>query len=233
MRHRASRSIFTRLHLPHLGMHLPEPGRRRVVAAAVLTLTAGLTGVGVAVQKGDPAPSAADAPVTADLGTPSDAAPPSVTHEPSNRVSRGGDRTPPPPSPTTSTSPTPTETSSALPELTATPEVGTATLSKAPQTPSASAPSASAPAPADETAPDTSASTTSVDGDSWTVAVSADEPASYECSLDGGSYRSCGGSTTFSNLDHGRHSLTARATDDAGNTDPTPAELTTTVNNAS
>ena len=72
--------------------------------------------------------------------------------------------------------------------------------------------------------------TSAVDGDSWTVALSSDEPASYECSLDGGSYRGCGSTTTFSGLDHGRHSLTARATDGAGNTDPSPAQITTTVN---
>lgn len=240
MRHRASRSIFTRLHLPSLHLSalarlMPEPGRRRVVAAAVLAVSAALTGV--AVQGGDPEPSAADGPVSAGLGTPSLAAPPSVTHEPSHPVSRGGDRTPQV-SPTTSTSPTQSETSSALPELTATPDVGTATATKlpkapSPSAPSSSAPSGSAPAPADETAPDTSASTTAVDGDSWTVAVSADEPASFECSLDGGSYQACGGTTTYSNLAHGRHRLTARATDEAGNTDASPAQLTTTVNGGS
>jgi hypothetical protein len=139
-------------------------------------------------------------------------------------------------------SPTPSElgtaSSSALPEVTRTPKVGVPTASKAPapSAPSSSAPSSggSSPAPpADGSAPDTSASTSAVDGDSWTVALSADEPASYECSLDGGSYQACGSSTTFSGLDHGRHSLAARATDDAGNTDPSPAQLTTTVNGSS
>lgn len=225
MRHRASRSLFSRLRLS--GLPLPDAGRRRVVAAAVLGLTAALTGVGVAVQSNGPEPSAVERPLSTEVGTPSSAAPPTVTHEPSHGVSRGGDRTPQP-SPTPS--PTPTSTPSAaetvLPELTSTPDVGSATATKAPEP---SAPSSSAPSPADSSAPDTSASTTAVDSDSWTVAVSADEPASYECSLDGGSYRSCSGSTTFNDLDHGRHSLAARATDDAGNTDPSPAELTTTV----
>jgi hypothetical protein len=59
--------------------------------------------------------------------------------------------------------------------------------------------------------------------------VSADEPATYQCSLDGGSFEACGASTTFSGLDRGRHRLTVRAVDGAGNTDPTPAELGTTV----
>jgi hypothetical protein len=68
-----------------------------------------------------------------------------------------------------------------------------------------------------------------VGGRSWTVAVSADEPASFVCSLDGGSYQPCGATTTFSDLDSGWHTLTVRATDQAGNTDPSPAQLSVKV----
>ncbi len=227
MRHRAPRSFLARI-------PLPDPARRRVLAGAALAVTAALTGVGVAVQHDDPAPSAARTPVTAQLGTPSSGTPSTLTNAPSKAVSRGGDRTPRPsatplPSPT-STSPAAEETTSALPLVTRTPKVGVPTVSKKP-TPSAPKPSASpsAPSPADQSAPDTAASTSAVGGGSWTVAVSADEPASYECSLDGGSYQSCGGSTTFSDLENGWHSLTARATDQAGNTDPSPAELSAKV----
>jgi large repetitive protein len=218
MRHRAPRSFLSRI-------PVPDPARRRVVAAAVLAMTAALTGVGVAVQRGDPEPSAAGTPIRADLGTPSSATPPTLTDSPSKAVSRGGDRKPVKVEPSASPVPSPTEsaTTSALPEPTETPDVGTATAAS-------KAPTSSAPSPVDEAAPDTSASTSAVDSDSWTVAVSSDEPASYECSLDGGSYQACSSSTTFSDLDRGRHSLTARATDEAGNTDPSPAELTTTVN---
>jgi hypothetical protein len=233
MRHRASRSF-----LPHLSrlprLRLPGPGRRRVVAAAALAVTAALTGVGVAVQGGDAEPSAADAPASVDLGTPAGSDPSGATWTPSKAVSRGGDRRPEKsttPLPSTSapsaTGPSPTATlTTALPRVSATPTVGPtsgpASASKAP-TPSA-------PAPVDDAAPETTASTSAVSGDSWTVAVSADEPASYECSLDGGAFAACGSSTTFSGLDRGRHSLTARAIDVAGNTDPSPVEITTQVN---
>ena len=233
MRHRASRSFLPPLsRLPRL--RPPSPGRRRVVAAGVLAVTAALTGVGVAVQGGDAEPSAADAPVTVDLGTPAATDPSGATWTPSRAVSRGGDRRPEEsttPLPSTSapspTGPSPsTGLATALPRVSRTPTVrptgGSASASKVP-TPSA-------PSPVDEAAPETTASTSAVSGDSWTVAVSADEPASYQCSLDGGSFESCGSSTTFSGLDRGHHSLTARATDQAGNTDPSPAELATTVN---
>jgi hypothetical protein len=202
-----------------------------VVAAAALTITAALTGMGVAVQRDDAEPSAAGTPITADLGTPSSATPPTLTDSPSKAVSRGGERTPAKaePSPSPVADPTEPATTTALPEPTATPDVGTATVSKAP---TSKAPTSSGPSPVDENAPDTTASTRTVDSDSWTVAVSADEPASYECSLDGGSYQACSSTTTFNDLERGRHTLTTRATDDAGNTDPTPAELTTTVNGA-
>jgi hypothetical protein len=78
----------------------------------------------------------------------------------------------------------------------------------------------------DGTAPQTVLSTLSGDVHSWTVAVSADEPATFECALDGSGYRPCSATTTFHNLGGGVHTLLARATDMAGNTDPTPATLT-------
>ena len=233
MRHRASRSFLPDLsRLPRL--RVPGPGRRRVVAAAALAVTAALTGVGFAVQGGDARPSAADAPVTVDLGTPTASDPSGATWTPSKAVSRGGDRRPEEsttPLPSTSapspTGPSPSEAlATSLPRVSGTPTVGPTggpvSASKA-STPSV-------PSPVDDAAPDTSASTSAVSGDSWTVAFSADEPATYQCSLDGGSFEACGAITTFSGLDRGRHSLTARAIDVAGNTDPSPVEITTQVN---
>jgi hypothetical protein len=61
------------------------------------------------------------------------------------------------------------------------------------------------------------------------LALAADEPASFTCSLDGGAYQPCAETATFPDLDGGKHTLAARATDEAGNTDPTPVLLTTTV----
>ena len=47
--------------------------------------------------------------------------------------------------------------------------------------------------------------------------------ASFECSLDGGPYATCGSPATFSGLGEGRHTFAARAIDAAGNVDASPA----------
>jgi large repetitive protein len=77
--------------------------------------------------------------------------------------------------------------------------------------------------------PETTAATAGTSGDVWTVLIGANEPASFECSLDDGAFVSCLATTAFADLDNGRHTLAARAVDGAGNVDPTPAELATTV----
>jgi hypothetical protein len=60
----------------------------------------------------------------------------------------------------------------------------------------------------------------------WSFAST--EPGTFECSLDGGPFAPC--SSPFSaKLRRGAHTLSARATDGAGNTDPTPASFTTRV----
>ena len=46
--------------------------------------------------------------------------------------------------------------------------------------------------------------------------------AGFECSLDGGAYVACGSPLTVK-VKKGRHTLSVRASDDAGNVDPTPA----------
>ncbi len=86
--------------------------------------------------------------------------------------------------------------------------------------------------PPDVTAPETSASTVSVAGRVWTIAVAADEPATFECSLDGAGFAPCSASVSYANLHPGRHSFQARATDPAGNVDPTPATLGVKVTGA-
>ena len=83
--------------------------------------------------------------------------------------------------------------------------------------------------PVDDVPPETTATTTALDGGSWTVLLGADEPAGFACSLDGGPYAPCAVTATFTGLTHGTHTLAARATDLAGNTDPTPVQLTAKV----
>lgn len=88
-------------------------------------------------------------------------------------------------------------------------------------------------------APDVTAPSTTVDSGptgtvgstSATFAFSADEPgATFECRLDGGPWSSCTSPARPSGLSEGEHVFDVRATDPAGNTDPTPATRTWTVN---
>ena len=51
----------------------------------------------------------------------------------------------------------------------------------------------------------------------------ADEPASFECSLDGGAYAPCASPAEYTGLAIGWHTFSVRATDPDGHVDPTPA----------
>jgi PKD repeat protein len=57
----------------------------------------------------------------------------------------------------------------------------------------------------------------------------ATEPATYECSLDTVAFATCSSPATYTGLAAGPHTFRVRATDTAGNTDPTPAQQTWTV----
>jgi hypothetical protein len=57
-----------------------------------------------------------------------------------------------------------------------------------------------------------------------TFLLSADEPASFACSLDGAAYVPCSSPAVFTNLTSGWHTFAVRAIDVAGNADPTPAQ---------
>src|SRR5207249_3209209 len=59
---------------------------------------------------------------------------------------------------------------------------------------------------------------------------SSETGSSFECRIDGGSWSSCTSPETISPaLAAGSHTFDARATDQAGNTDATPASYTWTV----
>jgi hypothetical protein len=60
--------------------------------------------------------------------------------------------------------------------------------------------------------------------DAALFSFSANESASFTCSLDGAAYTSCDSPTRYSDLDPGWHTFAVRATDAAGNVDPSPAE---------
>jgi hypothetical protein len=76
----------------------------------------------------------------------------------------------------------------------------------------------------DTTPPETSLSEAFPDADAGRFLFSANEAASFTCSLDGAAYSSCDSPTRYADLDPGWHTFAVRATDAAGNIDPSPAK---------
>ena len=101
---------------------------------------------------------------------------------------------------------------------------GSAPPDASPSSPGTSS-TAAEPRPTDRTAPDTSLSARYPAGDAATISFSADEPATFACSLDGAAFTSCTSAATYADLDPGWHTFRVRATDAAGNLDPTPASV--------
>ena len=85
----------------------------------------------------------------------------------------------------------------------------------------------------DTTAPETtigSGPTGTVTTDAASFTFSASEPgASFECSLDSAPFAACTSPRAYSGLADGAHDFRVRATDAAGNTDPTPATRSWTI----
>ena len=66
-----------------------------------------------------------------------------------------------------------------------------------------------------------------------TFAFSSSEAgSSFQCKLDAGAYAACSSPRTTAHLADGPHTFSVRATDPAGNVDPTPATRTFTVKTA-
>jgi hypothetical protein len=85
----------------------------------------------------------------------------------------------------------------------------------------------------DTTAPNTTIGAGPLGSTPSTSAIfsfAADDPAAtFECSLDGAAFSSCTSPKTYTGLAEGPHAFHVRATDQAGNTDPTPAIRSWTV----
>ena len=80
--------------------------------------------------------------------------------------------------------------------------------------------------PSDTTAPDTllTGGSLNMAGRAATISFAATEAGStFECQLDGSSFAPCISPISYSALGLGSHTFRVRATDPAGNTDPTPA----------
>ncbi len=87
--------------------------------------------------------------------------------------------------------------------------------------------------PADTTPPETTLTGTPpalTNSISATLTFSSNEAGStFACQLDGGGFSACTSPKSYTGLSDGNHTFQVKATDAAGNTDPTPASFTWTV----
>ncbi len=93
------------------------------------------------------------------------------------------------------------------------------------------------PPPADTTPPNTTISSGPAGTTTATSAslafTSSESGSTFQCSLDSGSWTSCTSPKSYSGLAVGSHAFSVKATDDAGNTDASPATRSWTVQSES
>ena len=77
---------------------------------------------------------------------------------------------------------------------------------------------------ADQDPPNTSLSSSFPTGRSAVFTFAADEPATFQCSLDDAGYAPCSSPRAYDKLHPGWHTFSVRAVDPAGNLDPSPAQ---------
>ena len=220
MQHKASRSLVDLWRrVPPATAHLLDEATKhgRPVRALVALLVVTILGTGGYVagraMTGPPSDrqaESADPTASYDGGQPTSDDRPPGGHSAEPRASTTGP--PERPSPTKATTAPP-------PRLT--------TAAGSPSTrPATSSPSSSSTGttPTDTTPPQTSVSEHFPARDAALFTFSATEPATFSCSIDEAAYTSCGSQLHYLDLAAGWHTLAVRATDAAGNTDPTPAE---------
>lgn len=222
MRHRARLSVLDRLR------SLLAAHRGAAVLVAVVTALA-VTGVALTAPPAGPGSERAGSAVTGGDAPsyPPDQTPGSASSATPDAGETARERA------TQDASPSAIESIRAQAQVSRSSDRALPTEEAADPTPSASPPEPSATESASESpaadAPQTTATTRSTNASRWVIGVGSDTDATYECSLDGGSYEVCGPTVTYDDLDKGTHSFAARATDADGDTDPSPATLTAEI----
>jgi hypothetical protein len=234
MRHRAPRPLLdVRLRHRRRG----TAARRRplgLLAAGVVGLSLAVAGT-LAIGSVSDDPDAPHAGSTPSVPTASEPSPQqsSVPDDDRTSVSRAGRRTEAGATPESTASTPSTPSTSPRSGLTGLVELPTASPSplgtegpSRSRVPSAT-PSESDTAEADDE--DTTPPETTLVDEIWNLDVAelgfvADEPATFGCRLDDGAWTSCGSPARYADLAPGWHTFAVRATDLAGNVDPSPAE---------
>ncbi len=183
------------------------------------------TGPAPSSESASPSKVGASAPARSGDPTPERRARPSEANRTQSNTTPGSDL----PSPSTDAPSTDTSSSSASsPTPPWSSEGPTPTSpSGAPSGGSSPTHSPGSPTPtSDTTPPETSIVSGPTDDLPGVFEFAANETATFQCSLDGAGWVSCGSGLNLSGLDAGWHTLAVRATDQAGNVDRSPAEWT-------
>ena len=157
-----------------------------------------------------PEPSATSEPGGSARQEPATTVSPSGTPRPTARPEE-------PSTPTLSQPEDPSSTSGASPSAAERlPSIATRTAAPSPR-------EAASTAADDDVPPETTVSHEVTGPGAALLTFSADESATFACSLDGAAYAPRASAVSYSQLDPGWHAFTVRATDSAGNVDNSPA----------
>jgi hypothetical protein len=230
MRHRATRPVIgLLLNLPRttarrLGLAAGLPARTRVLGLLAAVLALGGVGYAVvaSVEDGGTGPQAESSVPPGPSATAEPRGP--GRQEPGTTVSPSGTPSPTarPEEPATPTPSKPEDSSS-----TGEPSPSAAEATDRPPSPAlrtaAPSPREAASTAADDVPPETTVSHEVTGPGAALLMFSADETATFACSLDGAAYAPCASAVSYSELDPGWHTFTVRATDADGNVDDSPA----------